>query len=497
MEETNLAELNRLRKAIELMDVGVWQWDMVTDEEKWSDQYYRILGYEPGELQPELKTFIDFLLHTEDVEKVNTAVKAHLEDGRPYRVPIRMRMKTGEFRWFLSSGNAINDEKGEPVFMAGTIVDIDEEIAVREKLERNEMFFEETGRLAQVGGWEVNLIDNTLKWSKTIYDIHELPYTENVDVERAIGFYKPEDAKRISKDLEVAIKEGSSFSNTYQIVTAKGNSKYVQSVGSTVKNEQGQVVKVRGIFQDIDERKRAQLLMEETLAVATEQNEKLINFAHIVSHNLRNHSSNLEMLVNFVRESTDPEDRVQLLDKIDQVTNNLSETIDHLNEVVRVENAVDKNIEKINLTDAVLKTLDILTGELRQIGATCNHNLPKEKYVYFTPAYLDSIILNLLSNAIRYRHPDRSLEITITLRETASFVKLSIADNGLGIDLNRYRDRIFRMYSTFHSHPEARGVGLFISKSQVESLGGSIDVESVPDKGTTFTVSIPVIDDLK
>lgn len=491
VEETNLTELNRLRKAIELMDVGVWQWDLVTGVEIWSDQYFRLLGYAPGELKPQFNTFLDTLVHPEDVSKVNSAVKAHFEKDEPYRVALRMRMKSGEFRWFLSSGSVAKDESGRPTFMAGTIVDIDEEIALRERMERNEMFLEETGRLAQVGGWELNMLTNTLRWSKTIYDIHEEDYDKVPDVETGIQYYHPEDVPRITKDMQKVISEGISFSNTYRLITAKGNLKYVHAVGHAVRNDRGEIIKVRGIFQDIDERKRAQLLMEETLAIATEQNDKLINFAHIVSHNLRNHSSNLEMLVNFVRESEDPEDRKELLNKIDQVTNNLTETINHLNEVVRVENAVDKNIEKVNLTEAVLKTLDILAGELRQIGAICQHDLPKEKYVYFTPAYLDSIIINLLSNAIRYRHPERKLEIAISVRETNNFVKLSVSDNGLGIDMKRYSDRIFKMYNTFHSHPEARGVGLFISKSQVESIGGSIDVESKQNQGSTFTVNIP------
>ena len=113
--------------------------------------------------------------------------------------------------------------------------------------------------------------------------------------------------------------------------------------------------------------------------------------------------------------------------------------------------------------------------------------------VLAVPAYLESIILNLITNAIKYKSPDRPVVLKIKSGMEGDFAFLSIADNGLGIDLDRHGSKLFGMYKTFHSHPEARGIGLFISKNQIEAMGGHIEVESEMGKGTTFTTYFKII----
>ena len=102
---------------------------------------------------------------------------------------------------------------------------------------------------------------------------------------------------------------------------------------------------------------------------------------------------------------------------------------------------------------------------------------------------LQQILDNLISNAIKYRHPDREPEITITAKSVENAVQISVKDNGLGIDLKANGDKLFGMYKTFHGNENAKGIGLYITRNQIESLGGSIEVESEPDKGTTFNIN--------
>ena len=104
------------------------------------------------------------------------------------------------------------------------------------------------------------------------------------------------------------------------------------------------------------------------------------------------------------------------------------------------------------------------------------------------PAYLDSIILNLISNAVKYRSPNRKPLIIINAVKSKEGVLLSISDNGLGIDLEKYGDKIFGMYKTFHDNKESRGLGLYMTKRQIEIMGGTINVESQVGKGTTFKI---------
>ena len=93
-----------------------------------------------------------------------------------------------------------------------------------------------------------------------------------------------------------------------------------------------------------------------------------------------------------------------------------------------------------------------------------------------------------MTNAIKYRSNDRKLEVTIDNEIKGEFNILKIKDNGLGIDLDKFGDSLFKLYKTFHYNKDATGVGLFITKNHVESMGGKIEVESQVDKGTTFKI---------
>lgn len=103
--------------------------------------------------------------------------------------------------------------------------------------------------------------------------------------------------------------------------------------------------------------------------------------------------------------------------------------------------------------------------------------------------YLDSIVLNLITNSIKYCSPDRDSYVLLECVETENIVQLIVKDNGIGIDLKKNGHKLFGMFKTFHAHPDARGVGLFITKNQVEAMGGKIEVESEIGVGTTFKIT--------
>jgi signal transduction histidine kinase len=101
---------------------------------------------------------------------------------------------------------------------------------------------------------------------------------------------------------------------------------------------------------------------------------------------------------------------------------------------------------------------------------------------------MDSILMNLISNAIKYRHPDRAPRISIRTTRVDGEVCLSVRDNGLGMDLDSYGDKLFTLYGRFHSHVDGKGLGLYLVRTHVQAMGGRIEVESEPGKGTAFSV---------
>lgn len=255
---------------------------------------------------------------------------------------------------------------------------------------------------------------------------------------------------------------------------------------SLIKDEQGKPLHFISQIKNITERKKNQQRLEDAHLTVKDQNSRLLNFAHIVSHNLRSHAGNLKMMLSFLSQESDETEKKFLLENITGISASLSETIAYLTEVVKVRTNIHQQKESLNLKHFLDKTINTLQADLRKTGGKILVEVPEEAGIIFNPAYLDSVLLNFLTNALKYKHPERKPMINIRMEKKEGYLVLFIADNGLGIDLERYGSKLFGLYKTFHEHADARGVGLFITKNQIEAMGGKIEVESTPDVGTTF-----------
>jgi PAS domain S-box-containing protein len=242
---------------------------------------------------------------------------------------------------------------------------------------------------------------------------------------------------------------------------------------------------------DITDRKKAEQRIQNLLEITQNQNKRLQNFADIVSHNLRTHSGNIESILALFAEEYPDLQREELVQMLHNASDNLSTTIEHLNESTSIHAKANKKRSQINLTDAFGKALEVIRSQAREESVNIVNELPHDLLVWGGPAYLESICLNLLTNAIRYSSSDRKREIRIEGQSDAVHTWFSVADNGIGIDLERHGNALFGLYKTFHDHPDSTGVGLFITRNQVEAMAGSITVDSKVGVGTTFRVTLP------
>lgn len=240
---------------------------------------------------------------------------------------------------------------------------------------------------------------------------------------------------------------------------------------------------------DITEQVNAFDKANELLAITRDQNTRLRSFAYIVSHNIRSHSSNISGITNLLHSSLTEEDREMFLGMLGTSTDLLDQTINHLNEILTIQQTTDQLTEMMDLRVEVEKTLSIFAQDIGMLDAQIINDIPENTRVRVVPAYLESILLNLLSNAIKYRDPNRPLKIHFFSSIFEQGIRLSITDNGLGIDLSRHSEHVFGMYKTFHGNSDARGFGLFLTKSQVEAMGGTIELDSEIGKGSTFKVT--------
>lgn len=350
-----------------------------------------------------------------------------------------------------------------------------------------EDLFSEAEGMAEFGTWEMEMASQHLSWTDGVYDIHETNKTDYTpDVKTAINFYVPEHIPLLEESLLDLIERGIPYDLELELITAKGNRIWVRSQGKGVYDEAGELKFIRGIFQNIDASKKRKVELRNAMRKLANQNERLQHFAHIVSHNLRSHSGNFKLMLQMMHE-VDEEDKVLYLEQLEKVANSLQETIQNLEEVVNADNQ-DANPIMVDMVPLIKKAEDALGAELQAARGELNVDLKAWREVCFEPAYLDSILLNLLSNAVKYRSEERDLRIDLKteIRKAKKF--LLIKDNGKGIDLNRYGSKVFGLHKTFHGNKDARGIGLFITKNHVESMGGKITVSSEPEIGTTFCI---------
>ncbi|SCY80129.1 sensor histidine kinase [Flavobacterium caeni] len=217
-------------------------------------------------------------------------------------------------------------------------------------------------------------------------------------------------------------------------------------------------------------------------------NEKLLDYTYIISHNIRSNTSNMSMLMDLIDDTEQYDEKLEYLKLLRDSSNKLSETIHYLNETISIQLDSKERTVRLNLKSALEKTLLGVNGIIKKEHATINISVPPEMTLKTIPSYFESIMFNLLTNAIKYRSPDRAPQIDISAKKIKGKTEILVKDNGLGIDMVRNRNKIFGMYKTFHAHPDAVGLGLFMSKNHVDALGGSIEVDSTPGKGTTFKV---------
>ena len=302
-----------------------------------------------------------------------------------------------------------------------------------------------------------------------------------------INHVHPDDREWVIEYFSRYTYEKRQHDSEYRMIRKDGEIVWLRDIVSVVV-ENDIAVNLRGIMIDITKAKMAELELNNTLHLVTEQNKRLLNFSYIVSHNLRSHTSNIQSISNLIESADTDEEREEMIQLLKSVSSVLNETMNNLNEVVTIQTNINLIIEPLNLNKYIVKTLDVLREQILKNDVIIKNEVNNDIEVKYNPAYLESILLNFISNAIRYGHPDRQTVIDLRSYQEEGKTVLEITDNGIGIDLEKNGEKLFGMYKTFTNHGEARGIGLFISKNQIDAMGGRVVVKSALGEGTTFKI---------
>lgn len=347
---------------------------------------------------------------------------------------------------------------------------------------------------SNIGVWDFNMVTNAVHYSKEAKNILCIEEHDKTpfDWKKIIH---PDDIENLLSVLKRHYAgETEFYQSEHRILCKNGRYKWIKDLGRVVeKDDSGNPVRVIGTVCDISERKEKEVNISRNLDIITNQNNRLKNFAHIVTHNLKEYAGNFESLLEFYDAAETNEERNELISHLKTVSSSLSNTIVNLNEIVSTQSA--KKIERENLCvyKCIEDTTKIMDLEITNKKAIIINNVDPNIYIYANKSYMESIIQNIASNALKYSHPDRKPIINIESELSDNdILTITVTDNGIGIDLDKYGNDIFGLYRTFHGNANAEGVGLYLTKNQVETLGGTIDVSSQVGVGTTFTITMNI-----
>ncbi|MBQ4916176.1 PAS domain-containing protein [Maribacter sp. MMG018] len=478
---------NLLNQQSKSSKTGRWEYDIVSNKISWCD-ITKAVHEVPIDYIPDIDSAIKFYKEGYSRNAISMALYEASEKGTPWSEKLQITTATGKDKWVLTTGKAIF-KKGELVGFSGTFQDINDQIIAHLETKKNEKLLR-----TLVDNLPLNVYVKDINSRKILVNKAECEFFE-VDSETDLlgknnyDLYDEETARAYTEqDIRVMTNLTPILGEELICTKKDGTQTIFLSSKIPLYDESGNANGLIGISLDITNIKQKEKELRNLIDVTSLQNKKLINFAHIVSHNLRSHTANFSMLLDFLHHEECEDEKQKILNMLDSASKNLLETIDNLNEVVAISTNVNLEIKNVNLYERITLVKKNLSDLINSNQARITNNISKDEILRAVPSYLDSILMNFITNGIKYKHPKRRPELILNLTKEGNFTILSIQDNGLGIDLKKYGNKLFGMYKTFHHHQNARGIGLYITKNQVEAMGGKIEVESEVGKGTTFKI---------
>ncbi|MBP6587024.1 MAG: PAS domain S-box protein [Flavobacterium sp.] len=469
----------------------IWDWKIQEDKMSWNRGIETIFGYTPDQVGGSSKWWFD-KIHPEDTIKMSIKLYSFIEQKtEKWQDQYRFRCADGSYKHVLDRGFILKDENGKSVRMIGAIQDITKQKEEEQRLKLLETVI--TQAKDSIIITEPDLQDGNIP--KIVYVNPAFSTMSGYTPDEIIGespsiFVGPNSDMQEYEKLSFSIKNKQECQ--IETISYKKNKEeyWVGFSMLPVYNSDGELSHWVSIQRDITEAKKQEVEKEQLIRELTQNNKDLQQFSYITSHNLRAPLSNLTGLLNLIEDiPIDNPELKEILDGFNKSTHLLNETIEDLVKVIVIKDNPSIQKEDLSLKDVfenVFSQLDFLIGLHKPIIII---NFDKVPILNTNKAYLESILLNLLTNAIKYKSEIKKSKITISASQVDDTVFLVFKDNGIGIDLVRNKDKVFGLYQRFHDFPDSKGLGLYLVKSQVEAMGGSIGIESEVNKGTTFTLT--------
>ncbi|NKI28067.1 PAS domain-containing protein [Arenibacter sp. 6A1] len=435
-----------------------------------------------------LNNIIDFFKSGYDRNTISMAIFSSTENKTSWKEKLQIITAKGNLKWVMVSGKPFY-KSGKYAGLIVVTQDITDFVHKEQKTKANEHLLR-----TLINNIPIQVHIKDTKFRKILANKSELQFCGFQSDTDIIGktdfdiFDKETAQKYRDHDLEVMISQTPSLNTELIHKHADGSFSTFLTSKIPLKGENGEITGLVGINMDITDLKKKEKELKTLNHVTTQQNKKLINFAHIVSHNLRSHSANFSMLLDFLTTEEDEEEKARIMKMLRESSDNLMETLHNLNDIVTISSEQTLLKKKININEKIHSVLKNISTLLDQNKATVVCEIPDGVFINVIPSYFESIILSILTNAVRFKKPEIDPVIKISVNYVQNYTQIKIEDNGLGIDMKKNGHKLFGMYKTFHNNTSTKGLGLFIVKNQIEAMGGKINAQSQIDVGSTFNL---------
>lgn len=469
----------------------IWDWKIQEDAITWNKGIETIFGYTEDQVGNNSAWWFD-KIHPEDSIKMSIKLYSFIEQkSEKWQDQYRFRCADNTYKYVLDRGFLLKDKKGRAYRMIGAIQDITKQKEEEQNLKLLETVVTQTKDAVVITKSDSdnsplpNIIyvndafcNMTGYKSKKVLTKPFNPFnTEDPDLDEYEKFSKAIEEKR-----ECQI----------ETLTRKKNKEeyWVRFSMIPIYNADNQLSHWISIQKDVTEERKQEKEKEQLIRELTQNNKDLKQFSYITSHNLRAPLSNLIGLLNLIEDIniTDSE-LLEIINGFKKSTHLLNETINDLVKIIVIKDQISIQKETVSINEVLEHVFSQLHFQIEQSKPILKLNFESIDTIYTNKAYLESILMNLLTNSIKYKSENKKLKISISTKKVNNKTVVKFKDNGIGIDLQRNSDHIFGLYQRFHDYPDSKGLGLYLVKSQIESLGGSITVTSEVNKGTQFTLT--------
>lgn len=491
-----------LTNAEQISNLGSWELDITNNSYKWSDQLYKIYGFDNHNFQP-THAILEQLIDSAYTKKLNKELAYAVRNKTTFAVEYQINRFDGAKRFVLGQGYFDADDKK----LIGTIQDITELKEATLKLKNNESLLREAEAISHNGSWEWNNQLQQFFWSDEMCNIHGiLPYSRHINLISYLDFVHPEDRQSLENAFKEAKINHAVFTLDYRIIRPNQDIRHVITRAKFKKNENDEHYVIIGNTQDVTILRETERLLEEKINELNMSNKELEQFAYVASHDLQEPLRKIrafgDRLSSKYSEKLDAEGQ-DYIQRMQNAAERMQTLIDDLLAFSRATRD-NKAFEAVDLNQLIGRILNDLDFTIESAEAQVNFKVDAE--VDGVAGQLAQVFQNLISNALKFVKADvkpvvdiysethTAEELGLTeLTSIPQFTIITIKDNGIGFD-EAYKEKIFDLFQRLHTRDEYKGtgIGLAICKKIVENHHGYIKVNSKEGEGAEFKIILPI-----